>query len=369
MNIAVISFSPSGYHTGEVVHQKLSEAGYEVHTYTKSKYTRKVLDESQLDEEQNSIRNVKQFAKPVDTSLRTWASDQFQRADALIIIGSCGIAVRSIAPFIKDKKLDPAVVVLDEQGKYAIPLLSGHIGGANELANELAGMIDAMPIVTSAVDLQEKFTVDAFSKKNGFFVSDMVFAKEISAAVLAGDEVGFYSEYPWIGNVTEGLKLWDETDEQKPELGIYIGHSYMKHPFVHTLYLIPRVVVMGIDCRPGTEKDRIEQAIHSVCDEELIPSVAMANVVSIHERREERGIREYCEERNIPFTTYSAEELNEVKGSFSVVECEQSVAGVDNICERSALLGSNFGRILRRKYEKDGITIALTLKKWNVEFE
>lgn len=369
MKVSIISFSPTGYNTGEIVHRKLSDAGYDVHTYTKSKYTRKVLDESQLEEDQDFIRNVQQFAKPVDSSLRTWASDQFQRADAIIIIGSCGIAVRSIAPFIKDKKLDPAVLVLDEAGQFVIPLLSGHIGGANELARELAQMIGAMPIVTSATDLQEKFTVDAFTKKNGFFVSDMAFAKEITAKIVSGEEVGFYSEYPWMGEMPDKLRPWDEEDEQKPEMGIYVGHSYLKHPFVHTLYLIPRVIVMGIDCQPGTSKDEIERVIHRVGDEELIPSVAVAKVISIRERNGEDAIREYCEERNIPFITYTKDELEDVSGKFTEVKCEQSVAGIDNICERCAILGSNSGRVLRRIYEENGITISLAIKKWNVEFE
>ena len=132
MKIAIISFSRAGYRLSEMLYWVLKERNYEVSSYAKSKYTKKVLDESQLDEDSRDFRNVKDFAKPVDESIREWTKQRFADCDAIIFIGACGIAVRSIAPFVKSKKVDPAVVVVDEQGKFVISLLSGHIGGANE---------------------------------------------------------------------------------------------------------------------------------------------------------------------------------------------------------------------------------------------
>ncbi|MGI6094632.1 MAG: cobalt-precorrin 5A hydrolase [Lachnospiraceae bacterium] len=367
MKIAVISFSQSGYKLGEKLYGKLTDAGHEVRTYTKSKHTENMADELRLEE---SVSDGKALpcTESVTTSLSVWTGEQFQWSDAIVFIGACGIAIRSIAPFVKSKKLDPAVVVMDEQGKFSISLLSGHIGGANELAHELAEMTGAIPVVTTATDLNQKFAVDVFAKKNDLSISDMVFAKEVSAALVAGKEVGFYSEYPWTGSLPDGLKLWEE-EEPKRELGIYIGSSYANRPFVHTLYLIPRTIVMGIGCRKGTEKEKIERIVHKVCEEELIPSAAIEKVVSIDLKKEERGLLEYCKERDLPFITYTKEELEAVSGNFSGSEFVRSVAGVDNVCERSAVLGSDGGRILRKKYAEDGVTVALAIKKWSVEFE
>lgn len=369
MKIAMISFSQAGYVLGETIHQKLMDKGHEVDSFTKSKYTRKVLDESQMEEDCRSIRNVKHFAEPMDESLRDWVREMFAEKDAVIFIGACGIAVRGIAPFVKDKKKDPAVVVIDEQGKFAVSLLSGHIGGANELAQTVADMAGATPVVTTATDLNHKFAVDIFAKKNGFYISDMGFAKDVSAALVAGKEVGFASDFPWIGRLPDGLKVYDDCDEEKPELGILISTSYREHPFVHTLYLIPRVISMGVGCRKGMTKTEIEKVVRKVCDEELIPTTAMEKVTSIDLKKDEQGIIDYCDERQIPFVTYTKEELEQVEGNFSESKFVESVTGVDNVCERSAVKGSSKGIIIRKKYAENGVTVALAMKKWSVEFE
>ena len=372
MKIAIISFSQSGYRLSEMLYWVLKERSYEVASYTKSKYTKKVLDESQLDEDSQDFRSVKQFAKPVDESIKEWTGRRFEDCDAIVFVGACGIAVRSIAPFVKSKKIDPAIVVVDEQGQFAISLLSGHIGGANELTEEIAEILRAQPVITTATDLNDKFAVDVFAKKNGCFISDMELAKEISAALLAGKEVGFASDFPWIGEIPDELKLCQEEDEEKPEIGIYVTTGYLKHPFVHTLYLIPRVITTGVGCKKGIDKETVESVIRRACDEFLIPSVSMEQVTSIDLKKEEMGILEYCKDRKIPFITYTAEELQEVEGTYASSQFVEDVTGVDNVCERAALLGSSKegkGRLIQRKYAKDGVTVALAMKKWSVNFE
>lgn len=371
MKIAIVSFSRAGYRLSEMIYWVLKERGYQVDSYTKSKYTKKVLDESQLDEGFKDFRNVKEFAKPVDESIREWTGRRFEDSDAIVFIGACGIAVRSIAPFVKSKKQDPAVVVVDEQGEFAISLLSGHIGGANELAQEIAEIVHGQAVVTTATDINKKFAVDIFAKKNGCFISDMDLAKEVSAALLAGKEIGFASDFPWLGEIPEGLNLCEEGKE-RPEMGIYVTSSYMEHPFVHTLYLIPRVITTGIGCKKETPKETVERVVRRACDELLIPSVAMEQVASIDLKKEEQGILEYCKERNLPFVTYGAEELEEVEGTYASSSFVQEVTGVDNVCERAALLGCSQegkGRLIQRKYSQDGVTVALGMKKWSVEFE
>ncbi len=138
-------------------------------------------------------------------STKEWAGKQFESADGIIFIGATGIAVRSIAPYVASKKTDPAVLVTDECGKFVISLLSGHLGGANELALQAAEALHAVPIVTTATDLEGKFAVDVFAKKNNCHIFRMKEAKEVSAALLAGEKVGFYSEFPWEGELPDGL--------------------------------------------------------------------------------------------------------------------------------------------------------------------
>ena len=374
MKISIISFSRSGYRIGEMLSWFLGEGGHEVEAFTKSKYTKKILDESQVEADDKAFRNVKEFAKPIDSSLRDWTGRRFAESDAIIFIGACGIAVRSIAPFVSSKKTDPAVVVIDEQGKFAISLLSGHIGGANELTEEISNLLHATPVITTATDINNKFAVDVFAKTNGCYISDMTMAKEISAALVNGNSVGFASDFPWVGEIPKELHLLDEEDEtkEKPEMGIYVTNSYLKHPFVHTLYLVPKIITLGVGCKKDTPADTVEKVVRKACDELLIPSVSMELVASIDLKKEEQGILEYCKERNLPFETYSAEQLKEVEGSFAESKFVEETTGVDNVCERSAILGSSKhgekSNLILRKYAEDGVTAALARRKWSVQF-
>ena len=374
MKISIISFSRSGYRIGEMLSWFLGEGGHEVEAFTKSKYTKKILDESQVEADDKAFRNVKEFAKPIDSSLRDWTGRRFAQSDAIIFIGACGIAVRSIAPFVSSNKTDPAVVVIDEQGKFAISLLSGHIGGANELTEEISNLLHATPVITTATDINNKFAVDVFAKTNGCYISDMTMAKEISAALVNGNSVGFASDFPWVGEIPKELQLLDEEDEtkEKPEMGIYVTNSYLKHPFVHTLYLVPKIITLGVGCKKDTPADTVEKVVRKACDELLIPSVSMELVASIDLKKEEQGILEYCKERNLPFETYSAEQLKEVEGSFAESKFVEETTGVDNVCERSAILGSSKhgekSNLILRKYAEDGVTAALARRKWSVQF-
>ena len=119
-----------------------------------------------------------------------------RQCDAIIFVGATGIAVRAIAPFICGKTVDPAVLVIDEAGRYVISLLSGHLGGANALARTAASLIEAEPIITTATDAESAFAVDTFAKENGFLLTDLRKAKEVSAKVLRGEKLRIYSDIP-----------------------------------------------------------------------------------------------------------------------------------------------------------------------------
>lgn len=371
MKTAIISFSRSGYRLNEMLCRTLKERNYEVSSYTKSKYTKKPLEESQPEDEAGNSTNTKVFSKPVEDSVKEWTKRRFGDSDAIIFIGASGIAVRSIAPFVKSKTTDPAIVVVDEQGHFAISLLSGHIGGANELTQEVAEILHAQPVVTTATDLNHKFAVDVFARKNGCSLSDMKLAKEVSADLLEGRKVGFVSDFPWTGEIPKELTLYEEGKEN-PETGICVTAGYQKHPFARTLYVIPRVITIGVGCKKGTPRETLEQVICEACDQASVSSLALEQVASIDLKAEEEGILLYCGERKLPFVTYTAEELKGAEGSFSESEFVEKVTGVGNVCERAAILGSSKegrGSLIGRKYAREGVTVALAMKKWSVRFE
>lgn len=121
--------------------------------------------------------------------------DIFKKYNAIVFVGACGIAVRSIAPYVKDKAKDPAVVVVDEKGNFAIPILSGHIGGANDLAEKIASLTSGVAVITTATDINKKFSVDTFAVRNNLHIGDTKLIKEISSQILNDKKVGLYTDY------------------------------------------------------------------------------------------------------------------------------------------------------------------------------
>ena len=140
-------------------------------------------------------------------SLSEWTTQMFDQSDALVFVGAAGIAVRAIAPFVKSKVTDPAVVVVDEGGSYAIPILSGHLGGANDLARAIAERIGATPVITTATDVNNVFAIDEWTRKQGLVIKNTERIKHISASLLAGETVKVASEWPIAGASPKGVEV------------------------------------------------------------------------------------------------------------------------------------------------------------------
>ena len=140
-----------------------------------------------------------------DISLAEWTSVQFVQSDALIFVGAVGIAVRAIAPHCKSKTTDPAVVVVDECGRFAVPILSGHLGGANDLARAIAAVCGAVPVLTTATDAHGIFAVDEWAKHQNCMVLEPERIKLVSGKLLAGQPVYYQADFPVTGTVPAGL--------------------------------------------------------------------------------------------------------------------------------------------------------------------
>ena len=284
----------------------------------------------------------------------------FQTMDALIFVGAAGIAVRSIAPYVRDKRTDPAVLCVDEAGRYVIPLLSGHIGGANALAETLAAALGATAVVTTATDVNGRFSVDKWAAENGYLIDDMAAAKAVSAAILER-EIPLCCDLPIVGNDPPGV-----VPGNSGTLGIYIGWDETK-PFETTLRLIPKVLRLGIGCRRGTDAAAIRTAVELVCAEHHIDIRAIKRAASIDLKSDEPGLLACCREMGWPLTFYSADELRAVPGAFSASAFVESVAGVGNVCERAAMLGAE--KLIVRKAAVNGVTVAIAAEKAEVRFE
>lgn len=320
-----------------------------------------------------------------EKDLKNWCAGCFAQAEGILFIGACGIAVRTIAPFLKSKTTDPAVLVLDEKGQFVISLLSGHLGGANEFACEVAELIGAMPVITTASDVNGKTAVDVLAKKNNLAIGSMTAAKKMAAAIVRGEQIGVYCSGRVAGRVPEEFVLLpkEEPEEQRqlPHTGHLLWVSekapdreerqrYMEDPDGVFLHLIPRCVVLGVGCRRNKTKAGIEELVSRVLAEEGVPVRALVQAASIDLKKEETGILELCKSYGIDFVTYTAKELAQVNGAFEPSDFVKQTTGVDNVCERAALLAAGeHGRLLRKKAAANGVTAALAVREWELCFE
>lgn len=312
-----------------------------------------------------------QESRALEEPLSDFVRRVFGTGDALIFVGAAGIAVRLIAPYIKKKTSDPAVVVVDELGQFAIPILSGHLGGANELARGIAAFLGGTAVITTATDLHGAFAVDLFAKKNWLAIESMEEAKKISAAVLQGGSIGFFSDVPVMGEcpagLTPGIRQEHNVFVRMREFGSEEGYGKEGQGgegkkwvpdgtcVSGELRLFPRYAVLGMGCRRGVSLETIRAAALAVLDKAGLDRRQLLGLVTVDLKKEEPGLLALAREWQLSFMTFSAEELSEAEGSFLESEFVRSVAGVGNVCERAAVCGAAaFREMIGEAPEREG---------------
>lgn len=351
MKVSVISFTENGILLSEKIAKLLREE--ECVLYTKC----------------GAYCGERQTVRFVDGSIGEWAKEQLEERNALLFIGACGIAVRAIAPHITDKLHDSPVLVLDENGRYVIPLLSGHVGGANELAVSVAEKTGAEPVITTATDLGHQFAVDLFAKKNGLIIVNKEGIVKVSSKVLAGKSIVISVESGHsekAAKLPKGVALIEYPPLQKVDVVI----TSENREFETAMLLRPKEYGIGVGCRKGKEAEKIEAFIRNHLQRAGISPAQVFGMASITAKREEPGLLAWSRKERLPFVTYTAEELERVKGEFHTSEFVKEQVGVDNVCERAALkLCGPEGRLVYEKYAEDGMTIAVAKREWRVRFD
>ncbi|WP_051209557.1 cobalt-precorrin 5A hydrolase [Butyrivibrio sp. WCD3002] len=286
------------------------------------------------------------------SSLNEWVSEVFKQGNILVFIGAIGIAVRAIAPYMKDKTTDPGVIVIDERGQFVIPILAGHIGGAIDATYEIAEITGAVPVVTTATDIRGEFAIDVFARRHDLEIDDMKLAKEFTAKLLSGEDAVF-TVSPRTGSKASDFKVtgkaWDVDSDQE---------NSSPNESDHGPNLIPKCLIVGMGCRKGKSFEELSGFLTEILSENRLDPRALKALVSIDIKCEEDGLRSLSNAFGIPFLTFSAQELMEQKGDFSSSEFALKTTGADNICERS-VMAYGADKLIVRKTAKDGMTIAI----------
>ena len=270
--------------------------------------------------------------------LLNWTKEQFRVGCALVWIGACGIAVRAIAPCVQDKLSDSPVVCMDEGGQFVIPILSGHAGGANALAKRIAEKIGAIPVITTATDVNDTFAVDLFALQNDLAIQNREGIARISAKVLQHEMVDIVIS-PDLTELSHGV-----------------------------LRLKPREYIIGIGCRQETSYQKLDTWIQKKLGELRLQNTDILALASIDLKKQEECLIRWSNSHRVPFVTYTAEELQAVEGIFSSSDFVKERTGVDNVCERAAMnAAGEAGELILKKQAEDGMTIAVARKKWTFD--
>lgn len=315
----------------------------------------------------------------VEQTVEEWAREQFQEKRALLFIGAIGIAVRAIASSAKNKLSDSSVIVMDDGGQYVIPILSGHVGGANKIAVLLAEAIGATAVITTATDVHHKFAVDLFAKENHLHIANKEGIAKVSAKVLEGrkiritvptkDNINWESYQKFQSRHPEEIEITFENKVTSNEniADVWIDGS---NRIDSVLHLKPKEYIVGIGCKKGKSQEEIREFVIQCLQDIGITLEQVAYITSIDCKKEEEGIVRFAENRGILFRTFSSEELLAQEGEFHESEFVMHQVGVGNVCERAAMaacLGD--GELVLPKRARDGITIAIAKQKWSIRFD
>lgn len=393
MTVSVISFSPGGYHLERGLMKAWKE--YEGKQTDKNPRMRflyysawkHVPEDADITQGEDITRGVdvtqgEDITRGADVTqgeditqgasvtrveeVLAWTREQFERHRAILFIGACGIAVRSIAPVVKDKLEDSPVLLMDETGRHVIPILAGHVGGANALAEKIAAITGAEAVITTATDLRGKFAVDRFAAEHGFSVQNKSGIAKISSRILAGETVTLAVE----GLDAEACgKLIPDVPEVRPvaddvTADIFIGEKGRSES---VLWLKPRKYILGMGCKRGKGIDALLSFVRDTLSENGIMPEEICALASIDEKADEEGLWELADCFRLPFYTYSAGKLAQLPGEYSASQFVKERMGVDNVCERAALACcENRGRLILKKTVRDGMTLAVAERDWRV---
>ena len=386
--IDIISFTDGG----RVLSLKLKDAfaalGYEAEAVSG-----KASSQSVGENGSGAVRTVR---------LSDWTAEHFRTGAVLIFIGATGIAVRAIAPHVKDKKTDAAVIVMDEKGRFAVPVLSGHIGEANLFAGMAAAITGGQTVLTTATDVNRLFAVDVLANRNELVISDMTKAKLFSAALLESraarimipdrfaDLIRVEGEVPEEAAVVRteydreaDVRAADNRAEDVPRLadaradGPRLTDVVISPGTVDPagpLQLVPRCLYLGVGCRRGKDAGDLLQFLKDEMAKAGLSPAAVRSLNSIDLKKDEAGLITCAKELGVPFRTFPAEILRAAEGDFTPSSFVAETTGVDNVCERAAWAaateegGGPGRRFILRKTARDGMTLAVVMAEVPVRF-
>ncbi|MFQ5975360.1 MAG: cobalt-precorrin 5A hydrolase [Candidatus Hydrothermarchaeales archaeon] len=341
MRIAVLTVTKNGVKTGKKITHALDG---ETTLYVNKKFAGKGVE-------------------TIDKSFVDFVGELFRTYDALVFVMALGIVVRSISRHVKDKRTDPAVVVVDEMGKQSISLLSGHLGGANDLANLIAEKIGAKAVVTTATDIQGKPSVEDLAKALGIEIQDLEKAKTVNAAIVNGEKVGIFSDFRLPFDLKDNLYFnnFNEINRKGKEFEALVIITNKKVNDVSAPYIIlrPKNLIVGIGSKKGVAKEDVLEAIYHALDHAGLSVESVKLLATADFKSKEDGIIRASEELGVPLKAIEKEKIKEIEDSFDRSAYVQEEVGVGAVSEPVAVLAGENIKLVQKKTRLKGVTAAI----------
>lgn len=348
MRIALIAITRNGALLGQRLREGLSGA----ELYVSSRYG-------------GQAGPVRQLFEPAE--LKELVASLWHGVDGLVFIMASGIVVRMIAPHLTSKQSDPAVVVMDDAGRFAISLLSGHLGGANELAGRCAYISGARPVITTATDVNDLPSFDMLAKEQGWVIEDLSRVKLLNRLLLDNEEIAVVDpggqtrcHFQGRGKLTYFDTFAKATaSAARGFLFVTNRHLPPQSQPASLLILRPRNLVLGIGCNRGTPSDEIEDFVGAHLRRIFLSLKSVSCIATAAAKADEAGLIEFAGRYGIPLVCYESEQLNRVKVPSKPSPHAMAAIGANGVAEPAAILASGGGLLLLKKVKSANVTLAV----------
>ncbi|GAB4277540.1 MAG: cobalamin biosynthesis protein [Deferrisomatales bacterium] len=288
-------------------------------------------------------------------------------AQALVLIMAAGIAVRTLAPLLAGKAADPAVVVMDPQGAFAVPILGGHLAGANALAREIERRLGATAVITTATDAAGRPAAELWAHRWALRPEDQRGVVAVNAAWANGEPVGLFQgagaeELPGLDELVDHLDLVTADPAQARGFpGVLLAVTCREPPEVPAaLVLRPVRLVLGVGCRRGACPEEVERGVRQALGQAGWSAAAVGRVATVDVKRDEPALRALAATFGVPLETYPAEALARVPVLTSSQRVQEAV-GTPRVSEAAARMGAARGPLLLPKVRGGTWTLAVAL--------
>ncbi len=286
-------------------------------------------------------------------------NDKWESVKNIICIMATGIVVRAIAPLLKDKKTDPAVVVLDEKGEFVISLLSGHIGGANALTRGIADCIGGRAVITTSSDVQGKVALDLWAEKENLYVEDYVKLKDVSAKIVNGKNIRVRTEHIFrSGNIPEEFEMVGQDEKAD----VVISSRLLEND---ALVLRPKNLFVGIGCNRNTSKKEISEMVNQALEKYKLSINSIARVATIDLKADEQGLIDFADDAGLNIDFFSKNDLNGavLKHNIAPSEVVKAATGAAAVAEPAAILAArkrfHNSTVVIPKEKRGNVTLSL----------